>query len=239
MSTRKNEWSLITFDDIAEYIERQEIAQIRFSQDLGITNSTFHNWKSGKSIPDDAMQAKIAKMIGVTAGGRKRSGSPRPKADGRKRKASPKKASAGTDQKPRAAPKKRGRPKKSETAPSGSQSLDDLLSSPPRRGAKKSTAQKKSTAALASAASAPKGDTTQASPLPASPLKAQPAHKNGVAKSSAGRVKVPASLAGAPDQNLMEMSERAFLVHSFMERTPVTSIEDYGRLIQTVSSSLS
>lgn len=66
--SKKNEWTKVSFEDIVDFITREEISKISFARKLGITNSTFHNWKNGKSVPDEPMQEKIAAMIGTKTG---------------------------------------------------------------------------------------------------------------------------------------------------------------------------
>ena len=64
-NSRKNEWTVVQFQEVLDYIKKNEIPAIRFAKDtLEVTNSTFHNWKKGKATPDTAMQEKIRKIIG-------------------------------------------------------------------------------------------------------------------------------------------------------------------------------
>ena len=70
-ASRKNEWTLVTFENIREYIEQNQISQLAFTRELGITNSTFHNWKNGKTTPDLDDQGKIHALLVGKPGGTK------------------------------------------------------------------------------------------------------------------------------------------------------------------------
>ena len=59
----QNTWTLVKFKDISKFLESNEVSQIKFAQTLGVSNSTFHNWKGGRSTPDEEMQQKILDVI--------------------------------------------------------------------------------------------------------------------------------------------------------------------------------
>lgn len=60
---KKNEWTLVTLDELLEFIDTQGITQNKFAKTLGVTNSTFHNWKNGRCAPDESIQGKIRALI--------------------------------------------------------------------------------------------------------------------------------------------------------------------------------
>lgn len=60
---KKNEWTLVTLDDLMKFIDTQGLTQNKFAKTLGVTNSTFHNWKNGRCAPDEAIQGKIKALI--------------------------------------------------------------------------------------------------------------------------------------------------------------------------------
>jgi DNA-binding XRE family transcriptional regulator len=60
---KKNEWTLVTLDELIAYITKSGLTQNAFAQSLGVTNSTFHNWKNGRCAPDESIQGKIRALI--------------------------------------------------------------------------------------------------------------------------------------------------------------------------------
>ena len=60
---KKNEWTLVTLAQLLGFIEMKELKQKTFAAYLGVTNSTFHNWKNGRCAPDEEVQGKIKALI--------------------------------------------------------------------------------------------------------------------------------------------------------------------------------
>jgi len=60
---KANQWSLIKFSDIAAFLAEHGLSQTDFAKAVGVTSSTFHNWKTNRCAPDEATQGKIAAVI--------------------------------------------------------------------------------------------------------------------------------------------------------------------------------
>jgi DNA-binding transcriptional regulator YiaG len=60
---QKNKWTMITLKRMLGWIAANEIPQKAFAASLGITNSTFHNWKNERCAPDEDVQGKILDLI--------------------------------------------------------------------------------------------------------------------------------------------------------------------------------
>ena len=60
---KANEWKLVTFVDIEKFLKKAGASQLGFAKAVGVTNSTFHNWKNGRSAPSEEVQKKIKKVI--------------------------------------------------------------------------------------------------------------------------------------------------------------------------------
>lgn len=60
---KKNKWTLVSLKQLLGYIAVNEIPQKAFAAHLGVTNSTFHNWKNGRCAPDELVQGKIKDLI--------------------------------------------------------------------------------------------------------------------------------------------------------------------------------
>jgi DNA-binding transcriptional regulator YiaG len=58
-----NKWTLVKFLEIKQFLEEKKVAQTRFSATVGVTNSTFHNWKNKRCAPDPATQQKIRDVL--------------------------------------------------------------------------------------------------------------------------------------------------------------------------------
>jgi hypothetical protein len=67
MARKKNEWTVITFDAVLDYIRENDISLISFARSFGITNSTVHNWKSGAVVPSEETQRKLLEFISGNA----------------------------------------------------------------------------------------------------------------------------------------------------------------------------
>ena len=60
---KANEWTAVTLDEILGFLSEMGITQSAFAAHIGVTNSTFHNWKKGKCAPDEDTQGKIRSLI--------------------------------------------------------------------------------------------------------------------------------------------------------------------------------
>lgn len=58
-----NKWSVVKFSEIAKFIKDKSVAQTAFSKAVGVTNSTFHNWKNKRCAPDPATQQQIRDVL--------------------------------------------------------------------------------------------------------------------------------------------------------------------------------
>jgi DNA-binding XRE family transcriptional regulator len=50
-------------DEITRHIAQKGLSQSEFASTLGVTNSTFHNWKNGRCAPDTSTQHRIAALL--------------------------------------------------------------------------------------------------------------------------------------------------------------------------------
>ena len=60
---KANQWSLVTFADIAAYLAKEGVSQTDFAKTVGVTSSTFHNWKTERCAPDEETQGKISALL--------------------------------------------------------------------------------------------------------------------------------------------------------------------------------
>ena len=60
---KKNEWTLVTQKQVLGYIASKGLQNKTFAEHLGVTNSTFHNWKNGRCAPDEEIQGRIKALI--------------------------------------------------------------------------------------------------------------------------------------------------------------------------------
>jgi len=60
---KANEWTSVSLEEILLYLSEAGMTQSRFATSVGVTNSTFHNWKKGKCAPDEDTQGKIRDLI--------------------------------------------------------------------------------------------------------------------------------------------------------------------------------
>lgn len=58
-----NKWKAVKFNQISKFIKEHGVSQIAFAKAVGVTNSTFHNWKNNRCAPDDATQETIRALI--------------------------------------------------------------------------------------------------------------------------------------------------------------------------------
>lgn len=108
-STKQPRWTLITFTKIEKARADLGLTKVRMAELLGVTNSTYHNWKKGTAVPHPGAQQEIVDAIiaaeeasgesGQTpanVGSKKRSTKKAGKAKPTTKKRSTKKATAGT-----------------------------------------------------------------------------------------------------------------------------------------------
>lgn len=60
---KANLWSLVNFATIAAHLKETGTSQTAFAKAVGVTSSTFHNWKTGRCAPDEETQGKIVATI--------------------------------------------------------------------------------------------------------------------------------------------------------------------------------
>ena len=60
---QKNKWTAVTLKQMLGFIDVNQIPQKGFATHLGVTNSTFHNWKNKKCAPDEDVQVRILDLI--------------------------------------------------------------------------------------------------------------------------------------------------------------------------------
>lgn len=56
-------WSIVTYDDIEKVRERLGLTKSKMAKQLGVTNSTLHNWKRGTAVPTLRRQRSIKSYI--------------------------------------------------------------------------------------------------------------------------------------------------------------------------------
>lgn len=56
-------WTLTSLEDISQFMERREMSALDFAKLVGVSNSTFHNWKRGKSVPRAHKQEIILRRM--------------------------------------------------------------------------------------------------------------------------------------------------------------------------------
>lgn len=199
--SRKNKWSLVTFKEIATYIETNEIAQLTFAKQIDVTNSTFHNWKAGKSVPDADKQLAIAKVIGKSV-------TPPPSAK-------------------------------------GTETLDDLIDAAPgsrssgaQASAKKKTKTQASKKKKKTKGAAKKVKKTKKAVARADPVADPAATGKKTGKKTRRAKKMPALNGALIGNGQGTLTERAYLVGRFMDARGVKTVEEFGSLIQTVTTAL-
>lgn len=211
--SRKNKWSLVTFKEIATYIETNEIAQLTFAKQIDVTNSTFHNWKAGKSVPDAEKQLAIAKVIGKSV-------TPPPSAKGTETLDDLMNATSGS----RSSGAQASAKKKTKTRASKKKKTRGVAKKVKKT--KKAKAKKKTKKAGA-----------RADPV-ADPV-ADPAATGKKTRKKTRRAKKTPALNGALIGNGQgTLTERAYLVGRFMDARGVKTVEEFGSLIQTVTTAL-
>lgn len=68
--TKKPKWGVVTFKQIESRRKELGISKTAMATGLGITNSTFHNWQRGTTVPhpaqQDVLKAALDKMTGTS-----------------------------------------------------------------------------------------------------------------------------------------------------------------------------
>jgi len=62
-STKQPKWSLTTFNKIEKARSSLGLSKVAMSKMLGVTNSTYHNWKKGTAVPHETAQQEIVDAI--------------------------------------------------------------------------------------------------------------------------------------------------------------------------------
>lgn len=60
---RSRSWTVVTFDELEAWRQRQGLPKKRVADRLGVTNSTYHNWARGIAVATPATQHKIHALI--------------------------------------------------------------------------------------------------------------------------------------------------------------------------------
>jgi DNA-binding XRE family transcriptional regulator len=87
--TKQPKWSEVTFNQIEKRRKELGLSKSAMAQAIGVTNSTFHNWQRGTTVPHSTQQEQIkgiletltvdaASSAGSTGRGRRRSSSDAP-----------------------------------------------------------------------------------------------------------------------------------------------------------------
>jgi transcriptional regulator with XRE-family HTH domain len=63
MAKPANEWKSTTFKVIQEFLDKTGMSQLKFAESLNVSNSTFHNWKNGRTAPNEETQEKIVALM--------------------------------------------------------------------------------------------------------------------------------------------------------------------------------
>ena len=61
--TKKPSWGVVTFKKIEEWRTKLGISKSGMAEALGVTNSTFHNWRRGTTVPHPNQQDDIATRL--------------------------------------------------------------------------------------------------------------------------------------------------------------------------------
>lgn len=61
--TKKPKWSLVTFKQIEGWRTKLKLSKAGMAEALGVTNSTYHNWRRGTTIPHVNQQEGILQRL--------------------------------------------------------------------------------------------------------------------------------------------------------------------------------
>ncbi len=62
-TTKQPTWSVITFKKIEEWREKLGLSKSAMAEALSVTNSTYHNWRKGRTVPHANQQEEILTRI--------------------------------------------------------------------------------------------------------------------------------------------------------------------------------
>ena len=79
-STKKPKWTTVTYKQIEKKRESLGFSKSAMSQILGVTNSTYHNWRRGTTVPHPNQQEQIKSIMGTLTASSKPKGKPKGKA---------------------------------------------------------------------------------------------------------------------------------------------------------------
>jgi DNA-binding transcriptional regulator YiaG len=90
--TKKPKWGVISFKEIEEWREKLGLTKSGMALALEVTNSTYHNWRRGTTVPHASQQDDIfarVKVLRANASGKNKQtpggGKPKPKAKAKTR----------------------------------------------------------------------------------------------------------------------------------------------------------
>lgn len=61
--TKKPKWSVVTFKQIDKRREELGLTRTAMASGLGVTNSTYHNWQRGATVPHASQQESLKKLL--------------------------------------------------------------------------------------------------------------------------------------------------------------------------------
>jgi DNA-binding transcriptional regulator YiaG len=64
-ATKKPSWTVVTFKQIEEWRERLGLSKSAMAEALSVTNSTYHNWRRGTTVPHANQQHEILSRLQV------------------------------------------------------------------------------------------------------------------------------------------------------------------------------
>jgi DNA-binding transcriptional regulator YiaG len=80
-STKKPNWSIVTYKQIEARRTELGYSKSAMASMLGVTNSTYHNWRRGTTVPHSSQQEQIADLLSkMTPAGTAASPDPKAKA---------------------------------------------------------------------------------------------------------------------------------------------------------------
>ena len=56
-------WIEVTYDEIEEYRKANNLSKLNMARFIGVTNSTYHNWKRSKAVATPQAQKRIALLL--------------------------------------------------------------------------------------------------------------------------------------------------------------------------------
>lgn len=87
-STKKPKWTTVTYKQIEKKRESLGFSKSAMAQILGVTNSTYHNWRRGTTVPHPNQQEQIKSVLStLTASSKPKKAAKRGAVSGKRRKA--------------------------------------------------------------------------------------------------------------------------------------------------------